>query len=326
MATNAFGENRDPSAAPRTATAVSPIDVLGLGCTAVDDLLYVSDYPAEDSKIPVGRHCRQCGGLTATALVAAARMGAACAYAGCLGADDLSQFVERQLADQRVRLQYIHRQANARPVHSTIVVNERRGSRTILFNISGEGGAAADWPSEQVICAAKVLFVDAFGLEGMIRAASIAESANIPVVGDFESISGDDRFTDLLELVNHLIVPLEWAKQRTSCSNPAEVVETLWSDKRQAVVVTAGAEGCWYRDDGCSHGVCHQPAYRVDVVDTTGCGDVFHGTYAAGLAEGLPLPDRIRLASAAAALKARRPGGQAGIPTRNEVDAFLRKK
>jgi sugar/nucleoside kinase (ribokinase family) len=54
----------------------------------------------------------------------------------------------------------------------------------------------------------------------------------------------------------------------------------------------------------------------VTVVDTTGCGDVFHGAYAAGLSRGLALPERIRFASAAAALKARGRGGQAGIPTR----------
>ncbi len=59
-------------------------------------------------------------------------------------------------------------------------------------------------------------------------------------------------------------------------------------------------------------------------MDTTGCGDVFHGAYAAGLARGLDLAERVRLASAAAAIKATRPGGQKGIPTRDEVEAFLK--
>jgi sulfofructose kinase len=61
------------------------------------------------------------------------------------------------------------------------------------------------------------------------------------------------------------------------------------------------------------------PAFAVDVVDTTGCGDVFHGVYAAALAEGLPLEKRVKLASAAAALKAMQPGGQRGIPRREDV-------
>jgi sulfofructose kinase len=58
-------------------------------------------------------------------------------------------------------------------------------------------------------------------------------------------------------------------------------------------------------------------------VDTNGCGDVFHGVYAAALSEGMPAAERIRFASAVAALKATQPGGQQGIPRRSEADRFL---
>jgi sugar/nucleoside kinase (ribokinase family) len=68
-------------------------DVLGLGCTAVDDQIYVDAYPVPDVKLRVQRRERHCGGLTGTALVTASRLGARCAYAGVLGADDYSCFV-----------------------------------------------------------------------------------------------------------------------------------------------------------------------------------------------------------------------------------------
>jgi sulfofructose kinase len=61
----------------------------------------------------------------------------------------------------------------------------------------------------------------------------------------------------------------------------------------------------------------------VDVVDTNGCGDVFHGVYAAGLAEGMKAAQRIRFAAGVAALKATRAGGQAGIPSRADAEAFF---
>ena len=88
--------------------------------------------------------------------------------------------------------------------------------------------------------------------------------------------------------------------------------------------MTCGADGCWYLGGDDPQAPCHQPAMPVTVVDTTGCGDVFHGAYAAGLAKGLALPDRVRLASAAAALKATQRGGQGGIPTRSAVTRFLK--
>ena len=75
-------------------------------------------------------------------------------------------------------------------------------------------------------------------------------------------------------------------------------------------------EGLLVSRRGASRRTCaHRPAYPVEVVDTTGCGDVFHGVYAATLARGFDLAARIRWASAAAAIKATACGGQSGIPT-----------
>ena len=72
-------------------SAVKSIDVLGLGAVAVDDLIFVEAYPPADAKARVLRLERHCGGLAATALVAAALLGAHCAYAGVMGEDELDR-------------------------------------------------------------------------------------------------------------------------------------------------------------------------------------------------------------------------------------------
>jgi sulfofructose kinase len=85
--------------------------------------------------------------------------------------------------------------------------------------------------------------------------------------------------------------------------------------------VTAGERGCWYAEyDGP---VQHFPAFQVEVVDTTGCGDVFHGAYIASLAQGESIGRAIQVASASAALKATSGGGRSGIPDRDTVDRFI---
>jgi sulfofructose kinase len=66
-----------------------------------------------------------------------------------------------------------------------------------------------------------------------------------------------------------------------------------------------------------------RPAYRVDVVDTTGAGDAFHGALTLLLAEGADIEVAIDMAMAAAALKCTRLGSRAGLPTREELEAFL---
>jgi ribokinase len=141
------------------------------------------------------------------------------------------------------------------------------------------------------------------------------------VVADFDS-SNDPRFAELLRLADHLIVSVSFARHLTGVATPARAVRALWTSDRQVVVVTCGDAGCWYLNQGFA-APRHRPAFAVKVVDTTGCGDVFHGAYAAGLVHGWPLAERLRFAAAAAALKATRTGGQAGIPSLTEVQAFL---
>src|SRR5690348_3708416 len=90
---------------PALAGTPSPMlrwDILGIGCSAVDDLLYGEAYPTADTKVRVRRRERQCGGLTATALVAASRLGARCAFAGVLGDDENSRFVLDALSREGV--------------------------------------------------------------------------------------------------------------------------------------------------------------------------------------------------------------------------------
>jgi sugar/nucleoside kinase (ribokinase family) len=297
-------------------------DVLGLGCVAIDDLLYVAGYPAADSKMPVQRGERHCGGLTATALVAAARLGSRCAFAGVLGDDELSRFVLKRFSEESIDTRHVRRRAEARPIHSIIIVDESTKTRTILYNLEGAFGAEPDWPDEAVIRASRVLFVDHFGVAGMARAARVARQAGIPVVADLES-DQQPGFAELLEAVDHVIVSRDFAAHLTGEDDPAAAVRSLWSPGRQAAVVTCGDRGCWYVGSDAPAAVRHQSAFAVEVVDTTGCGDVFHGAYASALARGLELHERVRFASAAAALKATRRGGQAGIPTRGVVEGFL---
>ena len=300
------------------------MDVLGLGCSAVDELIYVPTFPTPETKLRVSRRERQCGGLTATALVAAARLGAKAAYAGVLGSDADSHFVLDSLKRENVDVQYVCRRPEARPIHSTILVDEARRTRTILFDLAGSTGADPTWPPEEIIRATKVLYVDHYGIEGMTRAARIARSARIAVVADLERNEWPG-FDELLALVDHLIVSQAFAERLTGIADPGKAASSLWRADRQVVVVTAGENGCWYRGKD-EELVIHHPAFEVEVLDPTGCGDVFHGAYAAALAHGTPLHERIRFASAAAAIKAMHRGGQAGIPTRSAVEQWLAMK
>jgi sugar/nucleoside kinase (ribokinase family) len=299
-------------------------DVLGFGVVAVDDLLYVERYPPVESKQRVLHRLRQCGGLTGTALVAAARLGAKCAYVGMLGEDALSREAIACFEQEGIDVSHRARNPEARPAHSTIIVEETNRTRTVFASLDGPAGAAADWPDEELIRAAKVILIDHHGLEGTLRAVRIAQESGVKVVADFERHPGGE-FDVILGEVGHLVLSYSFAAKLTGKSEPDAIIEALWNGRREAVVLTCGGKGCRYRGKEYDKPFS-LPAFPVEVVDTTGCGDVFHGAYAATLAWDLPLEERLRFASATAALKVQVRGGQAGCPTRREVEKFLEER
>ena len=294
-------------------------DLLAMGCVAIDDFLYVPEYPAAETKVRVTRGERRCGGLAGGALQAAASLGARTAFAATLGDDELSKFVVERFQSLGINLKYLRRRPGVKPIHSTIVVDTTHHTRTIFFSLEGAQGAQEDWPPVTALQASKVLFVDHYGIEGMLRAAKIARAWGIPVVADFERNEWPG-FDQLLEVVDHLIVSEAFAFKLTGATDAETACSQLLAGRSQtSVVVTCGADGCWYGSDK-SAGITHMPAFPVEVLDSTGCGDEFHGAYAVALADGRQLPDRIVFASAAAALKA----ATREFPTLEKVQEFLR--
>jgi sulfofructose kinase len=296
-------------------------DVLGIGVVTVDDLLYLDHYPRADEKIPVKMHLRQGGGLTATALVAAARQGAQTAFCGRLGEDELSRFSFQEFAREGIDVSPTMRVPDGRPFHSIIIIDIKSGSRTIIYNAEGVAEPDPTDITEEMVASSRVLFIDHFAYNSGIRAASFAHSHGVPVVSDIESVSLPN-LAYFLSQIDHLIVNIEFARQVTGEQDIKEMVRSLAGRGRAAAVVTDGAKGCWYAENGGQ--AAHFPAFQVKVVDTTGCGDVFHGAYAAAIARGECVNRAIRVATATAGLKAGQPGGRSGIPDLAKVEKFLK--
>jgi sugar/nucleoside kinase (ribokinase family) len=296
-------------------------DIIGLGALAVDDLLYLDHYPQLNEKIPVKMKQRQGGGLTATALVTAAHQGARSAYCGRLGDDELSLYSLQELEREGVDTSPIQHWKGAKPFHAIILVDIPSASRVILFNSEGVGEPDSSVVTEDLITSSRILFIDNTAYKSGLLAAGFAHAHGIPVIADIESINLPD-LNRFLNLIDHLIVGIDTARAITYKQTVDDMVYELSNPQRATCVVTDGANGCWYSEHG---GIVHHfPAYQVPVVDTTGCGDVFHGAYAAALARGESVSKSVQVASASAALKATCRGGREGIPNLATVEDFLK--
>lgn len=299
-----------------------PHDLLGFGIVAVDDLIEVASFPVSGKKQRYLHKHRQGGGITGTALVAAARLGAKCAYAGRLGHNELANFIREGLRTEGIDVIDTGAPAAAKPYHSIILVERDTGERTILDSNEGVLAHTPETLKEAWIASCRGLFLDWLGMDAALHAARIARSHAVPVFIDMESVGGEDQ-RELLALSDHAIVPLTFAQAYTGEADPARAVAALAQTPRACTAVTDGPRGAWFIAGNGA--VQHQPAFAVTAVDTTGCGDVFHGAYAAAILHGRDIPAAIRFAAAAAALKATKPGGQSGIPRREVVELMLRE-
>ena len=301
-------------------------DIFGCGIVAVDDFLTVESYPPPDTKTPVLSKIRQGGGLTGTTLVAASRLGANCAYGGVLGDDSLSAWTIEELEREGVDCGPVIHQTSAQPFHSVIIVDQKGKTRTIFYSDADVYPRPLECIDESLIGQTRLLFIDHLGVENMLHAAEIAKKMGIPTIADIE-LAEHPRTDALMAHIDYLILSASFAAKFTGKNDPDQAVEHLAAQApRACTIVTAGDQGCWYSCGEAPGNIRHVPAFTVQVVDTTGCGDVFHGAYAASITWEWSISRCIRFASAAAAIKATKTGGRAGIPDRATVEQFLSKQ
>jgi len=299
-------------------------DIVGFGVATLDVIVEVEEFPQSGKKAKILSRENHGGGLTATALVAASKLGASCWYGGAVGENEVSLKVKRILENYGIKLPAASSYPpEAEPISATVYLEKKTGERTILWSEFLTPPPIITTEARDIALSAKCLFADHFWAEALIPLYRQARAKGIPIVGDFETPASPDS-ENALALVDHPIFPAAFVQDRFGDKDiPTAVMRLLREHDRSAVVVTDGVRGAWFAEKGDSN-VRHQSAFPVTVCDTTGCGDVFHGAYAAALTQSMSLADRVRFAAAAAALKATQRGGQVGAPTRSKLEEFLK--
>ena len=297
-------------------------EVISVGIATLDYLAVVRrGTPIERlGRELVERYGVEGGGLAATAGVACSRLGLRTAHWGCVGSDEAGEAVIAGLEKEGVSTEQVVRVHNGRTPVGFALVDAATGERRLLFYPgSGPPAELPRFPWAQVK-RAKVIVLDQWWLALSIEVAQRAKAAGVPVVADLVPA---DYLSGLLVHVDVVFAPRPPGLERASGEAVAPILERMHKYGPSVVGVTFGAEGCWY---SAGEGPVYQPAFSVEVVDTTGAGDTFHGAIAYGLARGWEVPRTVEFASAVAALKCRALGGRSGIPGLEEALAFLRSQ
>jgi len=295
-------------------------DVIGIGSCAVDLLGIVPSFPKPDTKNKMIRFIQQGGGPVATALVTLARLGAKVSFVGKLGDNGFSRFAINEFIQEGVDISGIVKEKKAGPYFAFIVVDEQKGSRTIWWTDQMVSRLKKEELSRDFITSCHILHLDEYDLPAALVAASWAKEAGIKTVLDAETPQ-KRQLLSLIELIDFLIVPEEFALGFSGASDVEKATEFFLKRGPEVVVVTQGKRGSFVRTKDESF---FQPAFNnVPVVDTTGCGDVFHGGFIYGLLKDWPIEVTAEFASAVAAIKCEKLGGRAGCPSFERVKDFL---
>lgn len=302
------------------------VDIVGLGLATIDIMTLVPRLPRHDEVYRARCIELEGGGPVATALVAAARLGASTAYLGPIAPTAWGALARAGLEGEGVDTDSAPTRAGGEQAVSVILVDQDTGQRSILYDPGEMPGLSPAEVPVGLVTSSRALHLDGVHLEAACHAATIARQAGVLVSfdgGAGELWAGTER---LLPLVDLMVVARRFAEQHTGHPDPLEAGPALLATYRpRQVVITDGVHGCWFWDAARRKaGVhLHQPAFATNVVDTTGAGDVFHGAYLYAFLQGWPPETSLAFASATAALKCRKLGGRSGIPTRPHVEAFL---
>jgi len=312
------------------------IDYVGLGFVSNDHLAVLPFIPM-DTKVKMLSHKILGGGPAGNATAGYATIAGNAAFLGTVGDDADGKMILDEFKREGVVTDHIVVRKGASSAIAYLWIEEATGNRSCAWTREGltELSAAEIEGNAEIVSLienAKVLHLDGHNAAGAIAAAKIAKKAGVTIMYDAGTIR--DGMDELLPLADLLICSGEFAvsvaagkdKLITDGYEEAEVeaaVRKLYEKYRPKVCgATMGVRGSM-AFDGKTLVKC--PAFHVEkVVDTTGCGDLFHVGFAIKYTEGGDLLACQRFGSAVSAIKCRGVSGRPpACPTRKEVEEYL---
>lgn len=293
--------------------------IVGIGANVFDTLIRLDTFPTEDTKKKADSVTESGGGPCGTGLVAAAKLGANCAYIGNCSDDSAGIFLQEDFNRYGVDTTHMTPVAGTCGFRSCIWLCDDTAARTCVFHRGTVPPTVIDAEKAEAIQEADILMVDGNDLDAAVAGAKSAKENGTLVLYDAGGLyEGVER---LLALTDILVPSEEFALGHTGESTAEQAAKKLYDlYAPKVVVITQGKQGGLLFDGKT---LLHYPSFPVEAVDTNGSGDVFHGAFAFALTKGYTYEQCCLFSSAVSALKCTKVGARAAVPTFEQTMEFL---
>ena len=293
--------------------------ISGIGITVYDIIMVLDGFSSAEGSYYCDEILTEGGGMAATALCAASKLGANTRIFTRIGDDRYGEFLLDEFHRYGVDTAGVVTVPGKRTTQAVVFVDENTGEKQ-FYSEQTKPAFTDTIPLDcSLLEGTRVLLVDGHWIEGAQAGAEWAHSRGIPVVGDFKRKY--PGLENLLPYVDYLIIPSFFARELTGKTDEADMLEKLATLGYGIPVITCGEQGGVY----FSHDeIRRYRTFPVKCVDSTGAGDAFHGAFCHFLANGLEIDECLELASAVGALNCRTHGGRQSLPSRKELAAFLK--
>ncbi|KVK53879.1 ribokinase [Agrobacterium deltaense] len=297
--------------------------VLCVGAAVLDTLFRVHEMPKGEGKVLPYEMLQIAEGMASSAAYAVHRMGGRASLWGAVGDDETGTRILRDLAESSIDVAGMTLAAGARSALSTIIIDDR-GERLIVpfYDHHLHEKKRSCTPAD--IAPFDAVLVDVRWPELALDVLDVARALGKPAILDGD-VAPVETLEKLAPAATHIVFSEPAAARLTSIETVKDMLPVLHARyPKTFIAVTAGPAGCWWTEAG-DPTVHFQTTMQVKAVDTLAAGDIFHGTFALAMAEGMESRAAIRLSSVAAALKCTIFGGRIGAPTRDETEEAMRQ-
>ena len=298
-----------------------PVKLLSVGALTLDTILRVDQLPTHQGKFIASDGVQIASGMATSAACAARRLGAQVSLWASAGDDSVGDQLIAGIEAEGVDCGFVRRVGGARSALASILV-DAHGERIIVPFYDSRAQTDPDALPVVDLTEFDAVLVDVRWPGAAALALKAARAIGRPAILDADT-APLAALEQLLPLASHIVASEPAA--RIICGQALDLESTctdLASRTDAFVAITGGAAGTWWFDRAAGSSR-HVAAPRIKAVDTLAAGDVFHGAFAVGLAEAMPVEQALRFASAAAALKCLRFGGRLGAPDRAETLAMV---